>query len=197
MAHRDDQTLVEKAQAGDREAFRQLFERYHRRIYNCAAYMLGSADDAADATQEAFVKAWGGLRRLRDPQALEGWLYRIARNAVHDLARRRRASREARSGEDAEVALQLAANEDRGEAATAGLERWELAQTVRVAIQSLPEIHREAVVMYHLEGMAVKEIAVVLEVPEGTVLSRLARAREALKRKLGPYVSPGPTGDKP
>ncbi|MFQ6133814.1 MAG: RNA polymerase sigma factor [Armatimonadota bacterium] len=190
MARRDDHTLAERAQAGDREAFRELFERHHRRIYNYAAYMLPSAEDAADATQDAFVKAWRGLARLREPEALEGWLWQIARNAVLDAARRRRAGPEEQYGEDAQVALKLAADESDQAAPAAALEQQELGEIVRTAIRSLPAIHREPLVMHYLQGLSIKQIAAALEAPEGTVLSRLARGREALKRKLGTCVSP-------
>ncbi len=183
-----ERRLVARAQQGDRNAFRELFDRYHRRVYNLAAYLLDSPESAAEATQEAFIKAWTGLGRLREVGAFETWLYRIASNAIQDLRRRQRARSEEETVAHDAPALALEPDGDTGGKPDEAAERAALGEAVRWAIQTLPEGQRTPIVMHHLQGMEVKEIAAALGLPQGTVLSRLARGREALRVRLAPYL---------
>jgi RNA polymerase sigma-70 factor (ECF subfamily) len=186
-----ERRLVARAQAGEQEAFRGLFDRYHRRLYNLAMYLLDSPELAAEATQEAFIKAWAGLGRLRDVGAFETWLYRITHNAVQDLRRRQRARAEEETvAHDAPVLTQEADGDAAADPERA-LARQAVSEAVRWAIGTLPEAQRAPIVMFHLQGMEVRDIAQALGVPEGTVLSRLARGREALRLRLAPYLAEG------
>jgi RNA polymerase sigma-70 factor (ECF subfamily) len=175
---------VVRAKEGDAAAFEQLFRDHHVRVYNLVHYMLGDRAEAEDVTQRAFVKAWEELPRLRDVQAFPAWLNRIAANLARDVARSP-AARMA-SADDPEPLMERA--DDASVAPDEGLLAGERDAHVHRAVQSLPDHQREVVVMYHLEGLPVQEVAEKLGVAQGTVLSRLARAREALRRKLAPYV---------
>jgi RNA polymerase sigma-70 factor (ECF subfamily) len=175
-----DTELVERARSGDVRAFEELYRRHGARVYSLARRLTGSQDDAADVTQHTFVKAWGRLKSLRSPEAFAGWLHRIALNAVRDRAKR---PQEVPIADAAEASLGEATEDAADEAS-----RGELRRKVEAAVQSLPEKHREVVVMHHVEGLDVMEVAEALGVPKGTVLSRLARARDTLRRKLSSYV---------
>lgn len=185
MTDADDVTLVRRAQANDVDAFRRLFDRHHERLYNYVLYMVGDPDDAADLTQAAFINAWRNLRRLKAPEAFVSWLHRIASNLTKDHAKKRRDTPMADVQDVADRIVSLGDAPPNPEDVVTGREAQE---TVRRAVASLPEKHRDVVVMHHLEGMEVAEIAGALGVPEGTVLSRLARARDALRRKLTSLV---------
>lgn len=185
MRPSDERELVVRAQKGDHKAFEQLFRDHHVRVYNLVTYTVGDRTRAEDVTQQAFVRAWEELPRLREPQAFAGWLGRIARNLAWDHVRSP-ASREQTGGAaDTESAPEPASPEPGPEGPVVEQERDE---QVHAAVASLSEHQREVVVMHHLEGTPVQEVAQKLGLPQGTVLSRLARAREALRRKLAPYV---------
>jgi RNA polymerase sigma-70 factor (ECF subfamily) len=173
----DDQALVARAREGDDEAFARLFRSHHVRVYNLARYLVRDATEAEDVTQAAFIRAWHELPKLRDPGAFAAWINRIAHRLAADRAR----ADTTRPG-----AAGMVGEEASGPAAS--VLQAEREQQVHRAIASLPEHHREAVVMHHLEGAPVEEVAEKLGVPLGTVLSRLSRARAALRRKLAGYV---------
>lgn len=186
-----DNRLVERARAGDVDAFGELYQRTHRRIYQYIRQMVPTPEDAEDLMQEVYLRAWGGLKGLHANEAFWVWLHRIARNAVLDSRKRKQLDT---------VSLESTYTDDEdGESESIEVADWSdnpeqivlseaTQEAVRQAVRSLPENHREVVTMYHLEDMEISEIAQVLGVPKNTVLSRLARAREALRRKLGYLV---------
>jgi len=175
---------VARAKAGDVRAFEGLFRDHHVRVYNLVSYILGDAAEAEDVTQRAFVKAWEELPRLRDVQAFPAWLNRIAANLARDVAR----SPAARMAFEDDPEPLMERVEDTSPPPEADLLAEERSAQVHRAIGSLPEHQREVVVMHHLEGTPVQEVAEQLGLAIGTVLSRLSRGREALRRKLAPYV---------
>jgi len=178
----DEKSLVRAAQHGSLEAFEQLFRRHERRIYTLALHMVGDVNTAEDLTQDTFVRAWENLRRLRHGQAFSGWLRRIVLNLVWDYIRHRPAA----EGLKEEHAERLA---DPADPPGLAVSRGALARRVRQAVLSLPEHQRLVVAMFYWEDMPVNEIARVLGIARGTVISRLARGRETLRRKLGPALS--------
>jgi len=180
----DDNTeLVARAKAGDIPAFEQLYRQYSARIYNFARQLVGSADDAQDATQETFVKAWNALPGLRKEATFGVWLHRIALNVCRDLGRRE--SMEA----PAEIRESSFGNHDTNEL-SGRIVASEINDAVHKAIESLSPEHRLVVVMHHVEGLDISAIAEILGISKGTVMSRLARARETLRRKLSAYLEP-------
>jgi RNA polymerase sigma-70 factor (ECF subfamily) len=185
---------VARAKAGDRKAFEQLYRATAKRIYNFIRAHIRDDDTAADLTQETYVRAWRSMQRLQADQAFPVWLHRIALNLVRDWSRRRRipeAQPEITEEDDAE---RLTAVPDWTQNPEKVALSQEAEETVRKAVSALPEGFREVVLMHYLEGMAVQDISAVLGVPVGTVLSRLSRARENLRKRLKRYVEPEKAG---
>jgi len=166
------------ARAGDPEAFRVLVAETHATVFRLAAALVSDRDEAADVTQETYVRAWGRIEELRDGAAALGWLCRIARNVAHD----RRGSwwSRIRAPLDA-IAGEAAPREAGPDASFAATER---AEAVRAALAKLPEKHRVVLALREFEGLSYEEIAEATGVPRGTVESRLHRARAALARRL-------------
>ncbi len=178
--------LVERARSGGLDAFERLYQPHQAGIYTFVRSQVRDPELAADLTQQAFVRAWESLPRLREPAAFRGWLYRIALNLVRDEVKSGRARLEVAASalEEYDLAEVAGSATSPAEAVVADELSWE----VRKALQTLPLEQRQAVVMHHLEGLGVAEIARVQGVRPGTVMSRLSRAREALRRRLSRYV---------
>jgi RNA polymerase sigma-70 factor, ECF subfamily len=168
--HDPDGPLVERAKRGDQWAFEQLVERHQHRLFTLAARTLGSADDAGDAVQEAFVRAWLALPRFRGGSLFSTWLYRICLNAAHDQRVKRRAE-----------PVELVERADPRDAYAAS----ELSGELQDALDALDETYRVAVVLYDVLGCSYAEIAELTGVPEGTVKSRIFRGRTELAARLG------------
>ncbi len=165
-----DDALVRRAQRGDRFAFELLVERHQHRMFTLAARVLGSRDDAADAVQEAFLRAWRGIGSFRGGALFSTWLYRICVNAAHDQRSRRR--------ETAELSDATADPRD-------SFSERELSGDLQRALNGLDDAHRLTVVLYDVLGRSYAEIAEITGVAEGTVKSRLFRGRTELARRLG------------
>jgi RNA polymerase sigma-70 factor (ECF subfamily) len=166
-----DAPLVERAQRGDRRAFEQLVERHQHRLLTLAARALGSADEAADAVQEAFIRAWLGLPRFRGGSLFSTWLYRIGLNAAHDQRLKRRTEPLDERPEPADPQDSFLASE--------------LSSALQAALNELEEDYRIAVVLYDVLGCSYTEIAELTDAAEGTVKSRIFRGRSRLAALLG------------
>ncbi len=177
--------LVGEAQAGDQRAFGKLYSAYSRVIHSTIRHMVGNDDIAADLTQETFIRAWNSLPRLQDPRAFGSWLRTIGLNITRDWVRARKPTEPLERDEEDDLEKQWA---DDAPGPAEILEMTEQQAQMRDAIQRLSDDQRLVVVMHHLEGKPVAEIGRELDIPVGTVLSRLARGREALRIKLAPYV---------
>ena len=172
--------LVQAARKGDQDAFAQLVEANQGRIYTLAYRMTGNADTAADLTQETFLSAWQSLPRFREKSAFSTWLYRMAVNACIDFLRREKRRGVLPLPPDG-AALPLPGQEPSPPEA---LERQELVGAVHQALATLSPHHRKVLVLRDLEGLSYREIAQLLQLEEGTVKSRIARARLALREAL-------------
>ena len=181
-----DAMLVQQARAGDTEAFAALYARHQRAIYSLIRHLTADPEAAADLTQETFVKAWHGLPRLRADVAFAGWLRIIATNLVRDRSRRRKPEM-SMSDSSAEEGTGPEAVDDRPSLDQQVILSQQQ-RIVREAVARLPEPQRVVVIMHHFEDQPVADIATALGIPLGTVLSRLARGREALRRRLGAFV---------
>lgn len=186
-----DAELIEESKRGSTSAFEALFKRYQKRVYNLIYRMVGNEHDAADLTQEVFVRVYNSLHTLRADQALVGWLRAVAVNITRDHFRKSARTIRADSldskieFDDGEVEREI---EDWSDNPERAFDRRDVQEAVQRALNSLSDDHRTVVALHHIEGLDVKDIAKTLKVPAGTVKSRLARAREELKRKLGHYV---------
>jgi len=170
--------LIERAKAGDLEAFGRLVERFQDGVYGAAYAMLGDFDDAQDVAQEVFVQAWRDVRTITDPAKFAAWLYGITRNRCRDFLRRPRLH--TRPVEQSEHALAASAETD----PVARLEKAEIRDAVVAAIRRLSEPNRLATTLFYINDYSIEEVAEFLEVPAGTVKRRLHDSRQQLKQRM-------------
>jgi RNA polymerase sigma-70 factor (ECF subfamily) len=168
----NDPELIRRFQEGNDQAFGTLMARHERRVYNLAYRMLGNAEDARDATQDAFLSCFRHLSAFRGDSAFSTWLHRIAVNACYDALRRRRdtASLDDRPVEPASLP-------DHSDQTGTAID-------IQRALSSVPPDFRAVLVMHEIQDMPLEDIASILAVPVGTVKSRLHRGRVALGRAL-------------
>jgi RNA polymerase sigma factor (sigma-70 family) len=173
-----DEYLVVSAQGGDRAAWERLVARWHPRLLRHAWRLTGQVDRAADLVQDAWVDIWKGLRGLEDAVAFPAWAFRIVTRRCHRAC----------AGTDrerlgiAELA-QVSGESDEAAGAEAIVRDIDLAR-VRTAMDALPQAQRAALSLFHLEDLSVAEIAIALDVPPGTVKTRLMHARRKLRAVL-------------
>ncbi len=187
----DEALLIERAQGGDRAAFRLLYERYHRRAYAVALGVVRDPSDATDVVQDAFVKVYRHLGRFEGQAAFFTWLYRIVMNLSIDRLRRRKVHNvefDERFAYADETSVLSAGSTALGAPVGEALRR-ELGQAIDAALDRLPEHHRAVLILREIEDLDYETIAQVLEIPKGTVMSRLFHARRKLQQALGPYLN--------
>ena len=175
-----DPELVEAARRGDRDAFDALMRREVARVYRTSLAILGNASDAEEATQDAFLSAWRNLRSLRDPARFDAWLGRIVVNACRMTLRRSRGVREIPlEADDAVVGVERA-KEASADPASIAVD----ALAFDRAFESLSVDERQLLTLAYADDRPLEELGRLLDIPVGTVKSRLSRARAALARGL-------------
>lgn len=180
--HADDHALVERVRRGDGSAYGELVDRYGGRLHAMLLHLAGGDGDlAAELTQEAFVRAYANLAQFAGASSFYTWLWRLGRNRALDLLARKRPR-----AHDLEPLGAVAADAGPG----AALEGEEQRAAVRCAIASLPVDQREVLLLREFDGLDYEQIAAALDVPEGTVKSRLNRARAALRERLAGVIAP-------
>ena len=181
-----EQELVARARRGDESAFEALVTENEKRIYNLCRRLTGNQEDAAELTQEAFLNAWRGLGRFQGESSFSTWLYRLATNACIDFLRKekRRQSLSMTVSLDDGVEARQAELPDERYAPEGALERAEARRAVAEGLERLTLEHRQVLVMREIHGLSYAEIGQVLGLEEGTVKSRIARARGALRKVL-------------
>jgi len=186
----DEAELVHELQAGSETAFDWLVTHYHAPVYNLILSMLGDTSDAADGTQEVFLKAFRGIRQFRQGSSLKTWLYRIAIREALNQKRWFKRHLQKNVSIDAEPAEGQARIEiqDLCGSPFEQLAAHEIQLAVQSALQEVPESFRSAVILRDLEGLSYEEVAEVLECSVGTVKSRILRGRRALKEILEPML---------
>jgi RNA polymerase sigma-70 factor (ECF subfamily) len=192
---KDDHDLVRRVQAGDSAAFRALFDKYHRRAFAVAMGVVKNEDDALDAVQNAFVKVHKNIDKFQGSSSFYTWLYRIVMNVsidhIRKTSRRKNLDFDERAlHEESEVAgdgalVPRVTDANPGKAAL----RRELGGAIQAALAELPEHHRAVIVLREIEGMSYEEMAEALEVPKGTIMSRLFHARKKMQVALAPYLA--------
>jgi RNA polymerase sigma-70 factor (ECF subfamily) len=190
-----DAELIARCGAGDLDAFDALVERHQNRIFNLCYWTLGSREEAADAAQDAFVRAFRGLKNFRGDSNFDTWLHRIAVNVCIDAARKRRrapilyadiATLNADDDETPDIESRLSrdgSTPDSSEPGEATLRREKRA-AVRAALARLSDHYRIVLILFDIEGHSYEEIAAALNLPLGTIKSRLNRARAQLREEL-------------
>jgi RNA polymerase sigma-70 factor (ECF subfamily) len=178
-----DQGLVDRARRGDQEAIRLLVEEYERRVIGLAWGLLGNRADAEDVAQDSFLRAFRALGSFRGQSTFRSWLFQITINAARTYRRTREGRHEDAAGGTME--MDTTARPDSLERAVVARDR------VRRAMATLPPDLREAVILRDVNGLDYREIAHVLDIPMGTVESRIFRGRARLRQALN---EPGPEG---
>lgn len=181
-----DQLLVRRAREGDQDAFAELVHLYQRPIYSLAFRMTGNPEDAEELTQTAFLNAWRGLARFQEDASFFTWLYRLATNACIDFLRhekRRYLVLQTVSLDDEERQAAALLPDYRNAPEERALQH-DLHEALTTAMQSLSHEHREILLQREIDGLSYQEIAELLNLELGTVKSRIARARLALRRIL-------------
>ena len=186
---REYQALVERSQRGELDAFEALVEKYRQRVWRLAFNVVRDREEAWDVAQEAFVRAWQALGNFRGQAQFYTWLFRITMNVASDRLRQRGARGRAfgteRVGEE-EMERTMADTDVTPDERAA---RTEQRERIQKALAALPEHHRTIIMLSDLEGLSYREIADVLEIPMGTVMSRLHNARKKLRDVLGPMLA--------
>lgn len=194
-----EQELVAAARGGDQDAFARLVETNQAKVYNLAYRMTGNPEDAADLTQEAFLNAWRGLARFGGQSAFSTWLYRLTSNVCIDFLRRQsRCETLSMTVEGPENESRQAELPDERWCPERELERWEASRTLETGLAALSPDHRQVLLLRELEGLSYAEIAQCLSLEEGTVKSRIARARLSLRdylKKAGNFSGLLPSKD--
>ena len=183
----EDRGLVERAQVGDRSAFRKLVERHQRRAFAIALGLVRDENDAREIVQEAFLRVYRNLDKFQGGSSFFTWLYRIVTNLAIDLMRRP-AKREVELFDNPSVADEVEATPFVARIDGADpldvVGRRQLAARIGKALDALPPYHRAVILMRELEGMSYQEMAEAMQVSKGTIMSRLFHARQKLQRAL-------------
>jgi RNA polymerase sigma-70 factor (ECF subfamily) len=193
----DDRELVERCQGGDKNAFRQLFVRYHRRAYGLALGVVHNPDTALDVVQEAFLKAHKHIDSFEGSSSFYTWLYRIVMNVAIDQLRKQQRSpvvdydeavahkdEEALAGDEPILPRLLAGNPAKE------LQRKEIREKIQEALGRLSPNHRAVLVMRELDGLSYEEMAKVMKCSKGTIMSRLFHARRNMQKHLLELLGP-------
>ena len=190
----EEASIVAELKAGSEEAYDWLIAHYHQPIYSLVYRILSDPADAADTTQEVFLKVFRGMKRFNGQSSLKTWLYRIA---IHEASNQRRwwfrhkskeTSMEAQEDENGHSFGIGDTLVDRGESPLELLAHEEIRARVEEELRQVPEPFRTVVLLRDIEGLSYEEIAEVLQISLGTVKSRLIRGREALKKRLESFV---------
>jgi RNA polymerase sigma-70 factor (ECF subfamily) len=196
LTHAGESPLVAELKAGSEEAYAWLVDHYHGQVYNLVSRIIDDRADAADTTQEVFLKVFRGIKRFHGTSSLRTWIYRIA---VHEASNQRRWWRRHKGRETSIEPAEIADTElssrsisenlaDVGATPYDSVRQQELLARVEDELRHLPEPYRTTLVLRDLEDLSYEEIADVTETSLGTVKSRLARGREILKQRLEPYL---------
>jgi len=189
----EERDVIRRVLAGDTQAFERLVEENEKKVYALALRMVGSPEDAQDIAQESFVKAYTSLGSFRGESRFSVWLYRLTYNICIDFIRRRRRNQTVAltvTDEDGETA-ELDIPDERC-SPEAVVETRQLRKVLAECVEALPGHHREIIVMREITGLSYQDMAQALGISEGTVKSRLARAR----RKLAALLLAHPGFDK-
>lgn len=181
MTEVSEKKIIEKVLGGDANAFEELVLKYEKTVYNLALRMVGDRDDAFDMTQEAFIKAYGSLSSFRGDSKFSVWIYRIATNVCLDFLRSKSRKQQVSltvSDDDDEDA-QLDIPDPKADPEQQLIKKISM-QSVEEGLKTLPDKQRQILVMRELGGMSYAEIGAALSLEEGTVKSRIFRARKRL-----------------
>jgi RNA polymerase sigma-70 factor (ECF subfamily) len=192
----DDKTLVVRCKGGDQDAYRQLVQRYQRKVYGVAFGMLHNAEDAMDVTQEAFIRVHRYIDRFKGTSSFFTWLYRITVNLCIDHLRKVNKAQTvdyddaiSHADEGSEQLRPWSADMSPGRA----MDRKEMREMIEKALESLSPNHRAVILMREMEGLSYKEMASAMKCSKGTIMSRLFHARRRMQEALGAVMEENKT----
>ncbi len=180
--------LIRQAARGDRIAFEELVSRYQSQVYRVCYRFFNDPDEAMDATQEVFLKAFRSIGRFEGRSSFKTWIYRIATNTCLSITEERKRRQK---GLLEAILGWFSPDTHHPDPAETAVEREygrQLQQVIQEKVSRIPEIYRIPVILKDMEGHSLEEIARILEVPEGTVKSRLNRGRKLLQEALEPFL---------
>ncbi|MFZ5989212.1 MAG: RNA polymerase sigma factor [Bacillota bacterium] len=182
----NEKELVEKARSGDVEAFEQLIQACQKKVFNIALRMLGNYDDASELAQEVFLKAYKSIKKFKGDSLFSTWIYKVTTNVCLDEIRKRKNKKVVSLDEDieydgSEIKRQI---KDESPGPEAAAESNEIKNVVNESIGVLPDDYKTVIVLRDIQGFSYDEISQIIKCPEGTVKSRINRARQALKKIL-------------
>ena len=182
----NERDLVDRAKFGDIEAFEQLIEGCQKRVFNIAYRMIGNYDDANELAQEVLLKAFRSIKSFKGDSLFSTWIYKVTANVCLDEIRRRKKRMVVSLDEDieyndGEVKRQIPDNSPTPDVEA---ETNELKKAVNKSIQELPDDYKSMIILRDIQGFSYDEISKIVNCPEGTVKSRINRARQALKKIL-------------
>ena len=204
VLHAEESGIIAELKSGSEDAYAWLIAQYHQPVYSLVYRMINDPADAADTTQEVFLKVFRGIKRFNGSSSLRTWIYRIA---VHEASnqkwwwfrhKRKETSMEtpfpsndakSHSGDATGLTLEDTLMADVDDSPFEHTMHEEVRAKVERELREVPEPYRTTVLLRDIEGLAYEEIADVLQVSLGTVKSRLTRGREALRKRLVPYVA--------
>ncbi|HET6841807.1 MAG TPA: sigma-70 family RNA polymerase sigma factor [Candidatus Angelobacter sp.] len=198
----EEASIVEELKSGSEEAYAWLVAHYHQPVYSLIYRIVSNQADAADTTQEVFLKVFRGIRHFNGESSLKTWLYRIA---VHEASNQKRwwfrhksreTSMETQQDSEGNTFGLCDVLQDQNDSPLEAFAHEEVRARVELELKQVPEPYRTTVVLRDIEGLSYEEVAEVLQISLGTVKSRLIRGREALKKRLEPFVreiAPGKT----
>ncbi len=190
----DDLTLVNRVRTGDQRAFKLLVERYQRKVYGVALGMLKDKEEARDVAQDAFIKVYRYLDHFKGDASFYTWLYRITVNICIDVMRKKGGKKNEHVEFDESIDMDTseanlgALGSRLGTNPQKSALRRELAEKIEEALAQVPEKHRAILLLREIEGMSYEDLARTLDVPKGTVMSRLFHARMKVQKILSEYL---------
>ena len=189
----DEAEWARAAAGGDKAAFARLVEKHKQSVYGLCYRLLGSGEESRDAAQEAFVRAYTGIRDFDPRQPFAAWVLRIARNHCIDLLRRRRPmlalASEGRGDDGPETGVAPELPDRFARSGEQMVQEQQAQRDLDRAVAALPARYREVIELFHIQHKSYAEIAEALDVPMGTVMTWLHRARRELKVKLAEHLS--------
>lgn len=182
----NEKDLVDRARMGDVEAFEKLIEGCQKKVFNIAYKMIGNYDDANELAQEVFLKAFRSIKKFKGDSLFSTWIYKVTANVCLDEIRRRKKRRvysldDDMELNDGEVKRQIP---DNSPTPDLEVESNEIKNAVNKSIQELPDDYKSVIILRDIQGFSYEEISKIVNCPEGTVKSRINRARQALRKIL-------------
>jgi len=185
----DEAEWARAAAGGDKPAFARLVEKHKQSVYGLCFRLLGAGEEARDAAQEAFVRAYTGIRDFDARQPFAAWVLRIARNHCIDLLRRRRPTLALAAHDEEETGVAPELSDHYAMGGEQAVQEIEAQRDLERAVASLPPRYREVIALFHVQHKSYADIALAMGVPMGTVMTWLHSPRKKLKAKLAGHFS--------